>query len=252
MEIEKAYFTLPEILDRWSISDADLLYLAENDKLRLSVRVFNLPVEFGDYEETMEGERFTVPWEQSRYNGVLDLHTHDVFQLFRFGEVRVSYFRTPRAAYACLWGEAEDIPVIIDDLLLRREERDRFEAETGFPGGEADPKALSFSSSADTKTAMSTGDANAGRRQGPFTHSTDFAEVTLNGQVYLFTGYIQRNVVRILHEAAGNNQPWLSGKAVLDQAGSTDMKMRNLFRRHPSWGTLIVSNGRGLYRLRTA
>ena len=42
MEIEKAYFTLPEILDRWSISEADLIYLAENDKLRLSVRVLRL------------------------------------------------------------------------------------------------------------------------------------------------------------------------------------------------------------------
>ena len=52
MEIEKAYFTLPEILDRWSISEADLIYLAENDKLRLSVRVFGVPLELGDYEET--------------------------------------------------------------------------------------------------------------------------------------------------------------------------------------------------------
>lgn len=47
MEIEKAYFTLPEILDRWSISEADLIYLAENDKLRLSVRVFGVPVGTG-------------------------------------------------------------------------------------------------------------------------------------------------------------------------------------------------------------
>lgn len=52
MEIEKSYFTLPEILERWSMSEADLVYLAENDQLRLSIRVFNLAVEFGDYEET--------------------------------------------------------------------------------------------------------------------------------------------------------------------------------------------------------
>jgi hypothetical protein len=26
MEIEKAYFTLPEILDRWSLPEADLIY----------------------------------------------------------------------------------------------------------------------------------------------------------------------------------------------------------------------------------
>ena len=61
MEIEKAYFTLPEILDRWSISE-DLLYLAENDKLRLSVRIFNLPVEFGENDKLRLSVRvFNLP-----------------------------------------------------------------------------------------------------------------------------------------------------------------------------------------------
>lgn len=81
MEIEKSYFTLPEILERWSMSEADLIYLAENDQLRLSIRVFNLAVEFGDYEETPEGERFSVPFERSPFNGLLDLQAHDVFHL---------------------------------------------------------------------------------------------------------------------------------------------------------------------------
>ena len=95
MEIEKAYFTLPEILDRWSISEADLIYLAENDKLRLSVRVFGVPLELGDYEETHEGEHFRVPTEQSYYSGLLELHPRDVFQIFRTAELTVSDFRTP-------------------------------------------------------------------------------------------------------------------------------------------------------------
>jgi hypothetical protein len=36
----------------------DLAYLAENAKLRVSVRAFGMPIEFGDFEETPEGERF--------------------------------------------------------------------------------------------------------------------------------------------------------------------------------------------------
>ena len=55
MEIEKAYFTLPEVLDRWRISEADIVYLAENDSLRLSTRVFGVPMEFGDYEDNRDG-----------------------------------------------------------------------------------------------------------------------------------------------------------------------------------------------------
>ena len=89
MEIEKAYFTLPEILDRWSISEADLIYLAENDKLRLSVRVFGVPLELGDYEETGEGSSFACLTEQSHYSGLLDLHARDVFQLFRCSRVDI-------------------------------------------------------------------------------------------------------------------------------------------------------------------
>ena len=69
MEIEKSYFTLPEILARWSMSESDLVYLAENDQLRLSIRVFNLAVELGDYEETPEGERFSVPFSGARSTG---------------------------------------------------------------------------------------------------------------------------------------------------------------------------------------
>ena len=42
MEIEKAYFTLPEVLARWSMPEVDLVYLAENDQLRLSVRMTGL------------------------------------------------------------------------------------------------------------------------------------------------------------------------------------------------------------------
>ncbi len=113
MHIEKLYFTLPEVIERWRISETDLVYLAENDKLRLSVRVFGEPVEFGDYEEGQDGERFRVPWEQKPFSGLLDLHACDVFQLFRCGELHVSEFRTPRADYASLYGDAKPVFVMI-------------------------------------------------------------------------------------------------------------------------------------------
>jgi hypothetical protein len=149
MEIEKAYFTLPEILDRWAISEADLIYLAENDKLRLSVRVFGVPLELGDYEETDGGEHFRIPIEQSHYSGLLELHARDVFQLFRVAELTVSDFRTPRSDYASICGDRDGVPLTIEDLLLRRVERDRFEAETGFSGAETGPQLPVFSASPD-------------------------------------------------------------------------------------------------------
>ena len=97
MEIEKAYFTLPEVLDRWSMPETDLVYLAENDQLRLSIRILNLPIQFGDYEETDDGRCFSIPCERSSFSGLVDPHVQDVFQIFRLGAVSVTRFRTAKA-----------------------------------------------------------------------------------------------------------------------------------------------------------
>ncbi|MFP7572358.1 hypothetical protein [Marivita sp. S2033] len=224
MEIEKAYFTLPEILDRWSISEADLIYLAENDKLRLSVRVFGTPLELGDYEETLEGEHFRVPAEQSYYSGLLELHVRDVFQLFRAAELTVSDFRTPGSGYASIWGDRDGVLLSIEDLLLRREERDRFEAETGFSTAETGPHLPVFRA------------------------SPDYQEVRCGGHQFRL-GPIQAQAVRALHQAAQRGEAWQSGKAILSAAGSKSLKMSDVFKSQKQWRSLIESNGRGNYRL---
>lgn len=225
MEIEKAYFSLEEILERWTMREVDLRYLAENDQLRLSIRCFNLPIEFGDYEDADDGRHFSIPWEQGYYSGVLDLCVRDVFQLFRHGEVQAGYFRTTRAAYACLWGSREHLTIRKPDLVLRRDERDRFEAETGFSGAAAGP-----------------------RPQG-FQASPDYQEVRCNGCRFQL-GQIQAQVVRLLHEAARRGDPWQSGKQILAAAGSRSLKMADVFKSKKDWPLLIESNGRGAYRLR--
>lgn len=101
------------------------------------MRVFGVLIEFGDYEEGADGEPYRVPGEQSRYSGLLDLHARDVFQLFRCSEVHLGSFRTPKVECAATWGDAQPFLVMIGDLILKHNERDRFEIETGFwPGGQ--------------------------------------------------------------------------------------------------------------------
>ena len=224
MHIDKSYFTLPEILERWQITEADLIYLAENDKLRLSVRVFGAPMEFGDIEEDDRGGTHRVPWEQSYYSGLLDLHARDVFQLFRCGEVHLVSFRTPKADYATTWGDAKPVLVMIGDLLLRRDERDRFEIETGFaPGGQP-------------------------MEEATFIHSADYLEVRCNGCRFKL-GPIQAEVVRALHEAAQAGAPWQNGKAILSRSGSKSLRMADVFKSQKDWRQLIRSDRRGGYRL---
>jgi hypothetical protein len=67
--IDKAYFTLGELEERWNLPHRDLAYLAENGLLRLSVRLFGVEMEFGVYEECSGGEWFTVPHERRRFTG---------------------------------------------------------------------------------------------------------------------------------------------------------------------------------------
>jgi len=224
VHIEKLYFSLPEVQDRWRISETDLVYLAENDKLRLSVRVFHAAVEFGDFDEGADGERFRVPWERKPFSGLLDLHACDVFQLFRCGELHVSEFRTPRADYAALYGEAEPIFVLIGDLLLRRDERDRFELQSGFSSG------------------------GSAIEESTFIASTDFQDVRCNGYRFRL-GPIQAQVVRALHEAALRGEAWQSGKAILSSAGSKSLRMADVFKSQQDWRELIRSDRRGGYRL---
>ena len=224
MHIEKLYFTLPEILKRWSITEDDLIYLAENDRLRLSVRVFGVPIEFGDFEETPEGEHFPVPWERTSYNGLLDLHAQDVFQLFRCGEIHVSAFRTDQAGYAIVQDGAEPVLVLIGDLLLRRDERDRFEIQSGFSG------------------LSEVGEENT------FIASADYQDVRCNGYRFKL-GPIQAEVVRALHAAAQAGEPWQNGKAILSAAGSRSLRMADVFKSKKNWRQLIRSDRKGGYRL---
>jgi DNA-binding response OmpR family regulator len=86
-----------------------------------------------------------------------------------------------------------------------------------------------------------------------FWHTPDYSELRLHGMHYHFKGDIQRAAIGFLHAAATTNEPWRLGKVVLQKAQSTDLSMRmvNLFGRHPAWRVVVVSDGRGKYRLRT-
>ena len=80
-------------------------------------------------------------------------------------------------------------------------------------------------------------------------HTDDYSQVMWGDQIFLFEGFIQRQVIRLLHEADLRGEPWCPGKLILKLAGAQSVYMSSLFHRHPAWKKLIESNGRGLYRL---
>lgn len=82
-----------------------------------------------------------------------------------------------------------------------------------------------------------------------FTHDRDYRHVEFKG-LKMRLGPTTCRVVAILHEAAQSSQPWLNGKKLLEQAGSSQTKLGDLFKGVGNWRELIESDGAGSYRLR--
>jgi hypothetical protein len=220
---EKAYFGLEEIEERWGLPRRDLVYLAENGILRVSLRVWDTLVERGTCEAASEGGLFAVPSSRKRHSGLLDLKPRDAHQIFRDGAALIADFATDDG-YLCVVEPADGVEARAQDLVVRREERDRIERDHRIRHARA-----------------------AGER-APFEHRDGYKEIDLQGRMF-HLGSCQAKVVRILHEAARAGMPWRHGKAVLGEAGSSCSRMADLFKTQKEWRALILSDRKGRYRL---
>ena len=108
--------------------------------------------------------------------------------------------------------------------MIRREERDRVEAEHGRAGN-------------------SVADGIA------FQHDEDFRNLRL-GQLRVSLGRLQAAVVKHLYEASRSGDGWCFGKSVLAEVGSASKRMSDVFKSKPVWTLLFRSDGRGRYRFR--
>lgn len=222
MLIEKDYFTLEEVLEHWKMPRRDAVYLAENGHLRLSIRVFHLRCEAGGFEEDRDIGRFRIPYRVSAVSGLVDLEERDVHTLFREGAVAVSSFHTPPDEYLEIHEDGEPLVIREADLLVRHTERRRLEVQL-FPH-------------------------RASEVPVAFSHSEDYRDVSINGLSFTL-GPIQAQVVRLLHKHPIDKNGWCFGKVLLQKAGSSSVRMADVFKSQPHWRKLIESDRRGNYRL---
>jgi hypothetical protein len=224
--IDKAYFTLEEIEEAWKLPGRDLAYLAENGLLRLSVRLFGVHLELGTYEEEGQGEWCRIPHERVEFTGLQDLLERDVFCLFRDGKARITRFHAPQLEFRDLIAPTDEITIRRDDVVIRKEERDRLEAKHGLARGQS----TTSSSPA-------------------FEVINDYREIRLPG-LTLNLGWVQSRIVKLLHQRATSGNPWLDGKTILFEAGSASSRMIDVFKSQSHWRRLIESDRRGRYRPR--
>ena len=224
--IDKAYFTLEEIEERWQLPHRDVVYLAENGLLKLSVRLFDVRMECGEFEDLGNGDWNRIPTDQRWFSGLQHLREHDAFRLFRDGEVAIDQFAVPEEHHYCHLREPTDtLTIRVCDVVVQRQERDRVEHQQGLAGA--------------TRPAVTS----------IFRQVSDYAEVHVAGRVFNL-GHVQSRVVKQLHRAALVGDPWCSGKALLAGAGSSSTRVSDLFKSQRDWRQLIEFDRRGNYRLR--
>ena len=70
------------------------------------------------------------------------------------------------------------------------------------------------------------------------TRSRDFASVNWFGRLYTFTP-AQRDVVALLWDAWKNDTPFVSQASLLDCSDAERARLRDIFKNHPAFGTMI-------------
>ena len=111
-----------------------------------------------------------------------------------------------------------------DELIVTRDERDRFERDHG--------------TAADAGAPATT----------DVWHSDDFTSVRVASEWHSF-GPKQAAVLRLLKAAGESDNPWRDGKRLLDEADAATMRLIDLFKRKPAWRQFVLADGKGRYRL---
>jgi hypothetical protein len=89
----------------------------------------------------------------------------------------------------------------------------------------------------------------AEKEKEPYWHSEDFRSVRWNGEVYDFSTS-QAIVMEKLWQAWQDGTPAVAQETLLEAAESEGNQLRDLFKRHPAWGKVIVQGPtRGTYQL---
>ena len=220
---QKRWFRIADVAKRWSIGLGDIEDYALDEMLQLSVFVADLPAEMGSWEGSRVGEA-ALRQELPVLNGPQPLLRSCLLKIFRDGGAEVQAFRTAQPkTYLRVRPNVAPVAVRRDDLIVTREERDRFEREhcAVVPPASGPTAAIS--------------------------HNDDFTKVQVDGQWHDF-GPKQAAVLRLLKLASDTEDPWRDGKRLLGDVGSTTLRLADLFKRRTVWRQLVEADGKGRYR----
>ena len=232
---ERVFYSLNDIQKIWEASESDIRQWLINGQLNTHIWLPMISV-YEIYEE-VQGAQIIVTKKLRHWEGYAPLYPYQCRAVFKSGKVYLrDFFCSDNSCKLRLPDTADSICVLQSELVILNEERKRFENkyqvnETNI----CSVKVIGRVGTGKSKINISSFDPS-------------FKRVNFQGQKYSF-GNIQAEIVRQLYEAAVKGEPWQNGKQILSKAGSQSFTVSNVFKRNPLWRHLIVSDGRGSYRL---
>ena len=189
---QKRWFRIAEVVKRWAMPLSDMEDYALDEMLQLAVFVVDIPAETGSWETGGGGGDTRLLEDLPILNGPQPLLRASLLEIFREGQAEVRAFRTTRPSnYLHVRAGAPAVIVRRDDLIVTREERDRFERDHAVATGTNEPATTDV------------------------WHSGDFTRVRVANEWHSF-GPKQAAVLRLLNAASESDNPWLDGKRLLD------------------------------------
>lgn len=232
---ERVFYSLNDIEKLWHADPSDLKQWLMHGQLKAHIWLPMMSVY--EIREETEGARIIITKQLQHWEGYTPLYPHHCRKIFKSGTVYLREFLCAEEnSKLALPDTAESLRFCIDDLVILNEERRRFE----------DLHHIKETSVCNVKIIGRVGKTQPVIKK--MDYDPTFKKVVFNGQKHNF-GDIQADIIRQLYEAALDGKPWQNGKQLLAKAGSQSFTLSNIFKRNPLWRHLIISDGRGSYRL---
>ncbi|WP_156612480.1 hypothetical protein [Paramagnetospirillum marisnigri] len=126
-----SFLTLADLCDRWGVKPPHIGALALDQKLVLSIGLSGVRAEVGEWQKVDIDEWQRLPEGWQYLTGIFDLKRNDAWSIIKHGpRVIDSVMPVEPDGYIEIRRQ-EDLPEFVvapDDLLIRREEVERFEA----------------------------------------------------------------------------------------------------------------------------
>ena len=234
---KRLFYPLTDLRECWGVSHSELQQWLINGDIATHVW---LPVmSVYKHLEIKEGVTLRLVPELCHWEGYTPISRYYCHRLFRQGYIHLREFTNDEFGQSYRLPEAsEDIIIHAEDLVILAEERSRFEAEHNLTG--ICPNIM----------AIRPKPENLEESDALFADHS-FKIIQHQGNQYRL-GDMQASILRQLYGSATDGKPWQNGKKLLQEAGSQSFSLPNIFKRNRIWKELIISDGRGSYRLNSS